>query len=247
MDDQSSWDWTRGATFIDGFSYSRLLRPQSENPETHIHWLLGQREKDLSKEFRPQPWEQVSAVLRETGYTDAARTVALAKHRAMRRAGRYVGGSRLWDWIYGTLVGYGYRPWTLLRVVAIVWAACTLIYWPAANPRLFGAEKHLLVPASGVADTACLLSRAAAGKTEPCEPKKPRYEDLFLPAFSAEVLIPVVSLGQKGEWRPRVSDEAGRVLYWGWVVRTVYWFEIFFGWLASLLLIAAVGNLIKKE
>ena len=61
------------------------------------------------------------------------------------------------------------------------------------------------------------------------------------------MLIPVVSLGYKGEWRPVVSTPDGQPLFWGWAIRVIYWFEIVFGWVASLLLIAAVGNLIKKE
>jgi hypothetical protein len=245
-DDEASW-CAEGDLILDGFTYRNLGGGAPTDAERRIAWLERQRGSHLASEFKPQPWEQLISVLRGMGHPEDARKVAIAKHRRMRAAGRYVGGSWLWDWIYGTLVGYGYRPWTLLRAVGLVWAACALLYWPAANPRLFGFETHLLVPASPQTDTACLLSRVASRSAEPCPPRKPRYEDLFLPAFSAEVLIPVISLGQKGEWRTRVSDDSGHALYWGWALRAVYWFEIFFGWLAGLLLVAAVGNLIKKE
>jgi hypothetical protein len=245
-DEVGSWASARGRLVLDGFTYERLSGEPAD-AAARIAWLELQLPAHLGEDFRPQPWEQLASVLRAMGHAEEARKVAIAKHRRMRAAGRHVGGSRAWDWLYGNLVGYGYRPWKLLRIVLAVWLLCALAYWPAANPRLFGLDAHLLAPVRSEPDQACLLARAAAATGQPCEPDKPRYEDLFLPAYSAEILIPVISLGSKGEWRPVVSTPQGKPLPWGWLVRFVYWFEIMFGWLASLLLIAAVGNLVKRE
>lgn len=248
VDDLASWNGTSGSLILQEFTYSRFAGPSPVDAASRIAWLELQRPEFLDeRRFAPQPWEQLAAVLRATGHAEAARQVAVAKHRRLRDAGRPVGGSRAWDWLYGALVGYGYRPRRLLSTIAVVWFLCFLVYWAAANPRWFGSDDYLLMPTRPQPDAACLAARAAAHDPRPCPPKAPRHEDLFLPAYSAEVLIPVVSLGAKGEWKPVVRSPEGERLYWGWAVRVVYWFEILFGWLASLLLVAAVGNLIKKD
>jgi hypothetical protein len=66
-------------------------------------------------------------------------------------------------------------------------------------------------------------------------------------AYSAEVLLPVISLGSKADWEPSLSTRDGEPLYWGWLLFVVYWIEIAFGWLAGLMLVAAIGNLVKRE
>lgn len=246
-DDQASWASAKGKVLLDGFTYRRFGSGSSTDAATRIAWLENQPDTHLKGDFRPQPWEQLSLVLKQVGHFEASRSVSVAKHAKMREAKRYVGGSKAWDWIYGKSVGYGYRPWRLARAILTVWILCAAIYWPAANPSLFGFETHLLAPARSEPNLNCLLSQEAKDRPTACRPKRPRYEELFLPAYSAEVLIPVVSLGQKGDWKPVVSTPDGQILWWGWALRLVYWFEIVFGWFAGLLLVAAVGNLVKKD
>jgi hypothetical protein len=247
LDDRSSWECTRGATFLDGFKYNRLVRTPPVNAQAHVHWLLGQRKKDLAHEFRPQPWEQLTTVLREMGYPDEARTVALEKHKAMRGAGRYVGGSWIWDRIYGGLVGYGYRPWRLLWIVGAVWLGCALAYSAAIRPHLVGAPTPLLAQARPEIDLPCLVQRVSSGSTTPCPRAAPDFKNFVSLAYSAEVLLPVINLGSKAEWRPVLATSDGEPIFWGWMLFGVYWFETAFGWLAGLLLVAAFGNLVKKE
>jgi len=246
-DDEASWQGAKSAVILDGFTYGRFAGEAPTDARMRVAWLDLQSNRDLKGRFRPQPWEQVIATFRSMGYSDEAREVAVAKHERMQKAGRFVGGSRLWDRTYGMLVGYGYRPWKLLRSVLIVWLFCTLAYWAAVNPQWFGSETHLLAPMKSEPNLPCLLARATNPNAQPCPPKEVRYENFFVPAFSAEVLLPVVTLGYKGEWRPVVSTPDGRQLFWGWALQFLYWFEIFFGWVAGLLLVAAVGTLIKRD
>ena len=231
-DEVSNWTGARGRLELDGFTFNRLKGSGQAN--ARIDWLCLQPPSDLGNEFRPQPWEQLASALRAMGHPEEARDIAIAKHEKMREAGRYVGGSRKWDWIYGTLAGYGYRPWLLLNWVLAVWLVCTLAYWAAVNPQWFGSRAHLLAPVN------------AAAAPADAEANVP-YREFFAPAYSAEVLLPVINLGSKAEWKPVVSAHDGSPLLWGWALRFLYWFEIAFGWLAGLLLIGAIGTLIKKE
>lgn len=245
-DDAAVWENSSGPLLLDGFVYDHITGGAPVDAEFRIAWLKRQRSDHLLESFRPQPWEQLIKVLRASGNPDEARKVAIAKHRQMRDAGRYAGGSKLWDSIYGGLIGYGYEPWRLFRVVVALWAACTLAYWAAVNPQWFGATTHLLAPSRAEASLACVATRLRH-RDDPCLAPRRQYADFFAPAFSAEVLLPVVTLGYKGEWKPVVSAPDGSWLLWGWAIRIVYWVEIAFGWLAGLLLVSAVGNLMKRE
>jgi hypothetical protein len=247
-DDLASWEQASGKITLDGFTYDRLAGNAPTDARARSAWLGMQKADYLGHDqFRTQPWEQLVSVLRAMGHADEARGIAVAKHGRMRQAHRFVGGSAAWDRVYGTLIGYGYRPWKLVRWIAFVWFLCTLAYWPAVNPQWFGSKSHLLAPTKYELGVACLASRAAQRSQEPC-PVPPRlFRDFFVPTFSAEVLLPAVSFGYKGEWKPVVSTPQGHVLPLGWAIRVIYWFEIAFGWVAGLVLVAAVGNLIKRE
>lgn len=239
--------WGAGQLVLDGFTYGRLAGGGPTDAESRIKWLLRQRPDHLGKAFTPQPWEQLASVLRTMGHADEARKVAVAKHESMRNAGRYVGDSRLWDWIYGNLVGYGYRPWKLFRIAFWVWAFCTLAYLAAVRPSAVGTGTYYLGPPRSEPNAACLVQRAAARSETPCPYAVPRYQDFFAPIYSLEVMLPIINLGGKERWQPVISDAAGRPLFWGHALRILYWLHTAFGWLAGLLLVGVVGTLIKRE
>jgi len=231
-DDVDSWPASSGLLVLDGFTYNRLTGGASTDAATRIAWLEKQMPDFLGKDFRPQPWEQLIQVLRIMGHPGDARALAIAKQERLRRAGKIVRGARALHWLYGLLVGYGYRPIRLLAATASVWLICFLAYWAATNPAWFGAETHLL----------------AAQPAKPGEPvPAPDYRNFVPLIYSADVLLPVVDLGYKDEWQPVVADRAGNPLIWGQLLRFLYWFEIAFGWVAGLLLVGVLGNLIKKD
>jgi hypothetical protein len=230
--DDNSWRKSEGQLVLDAFIYDRLAGGAPTKASSRIEWLLLQRADHLGTEFRPQPWEHLITVLRAMGHPEDARTLAVARHEYMRKAGRYVGGSWAWDWIYGRLVGYGYRPMRLLISTAAVWLLCAAAYWAGTNPESFGVKTHILAPVPPEA---------------PQSRQPPDYANFVPLIYSADVLLPVVDLGYKKEWRPVVADPAGRPLFWGQALRFLYWFEIAFGWVAGLLLVGVLGNLIKKD
>lgn len=228
-DDEKSWSLAGKKLVLDGFVYDRLDGGWTD-AQTRIAWLDRQWPSHLAEAFRPQPWEQLVAVLRQMGHPEAARAVAIAKQDRLRRADKVVRGARTLHLLYGLVVGYGYRPLRLLTTTAAVWMLCSLAYWAATNPAWFGAENHLLVPPRSEA-----------------EAPAPDYRNFVPLIYSADVLLPVVDLGYKDEWQPVVADAAGNPLLWGQLLRFLYWFEIAFGWVAGLLLVGVLGNLIKKD
>ena len=64
---------------------------------------------------------------------------------------------------------------------------------------------------------------------------------------AADLLLPVISLQQDSEWSPVVGGGSGAWYWPGIGLRGVMWTIILFGWVASLMLIAILTNLVKKD
>jgi hypothetical protein len=232
-DDFSSWASRPGRLVLDGFTYGGFTGTGVPvDAATRLKWLALQWPEHIGDEFKPQPWEQLIAVLRATGHPEAARSIAIAKQDRLRQAKVLPKSVRPFHRLYGLLVGYGYRPMRLLAATATVWLLCASAYWMASNPAWFGTKNHLLAPPP-----------SEPGRAAPA----PDYRNFVPLIYSADVLLPVVDLGYKDEWQPVVADRAGNPLIWGQLLRFLYWFEIAFGWVAGLLLVGVLGNLIKKD
>ena len=227
VDDPASWAGVKGNLILDGFTYGRIDGdPAFVDAALRIAWLKSQCPDHLTTEFRPQPWEQLIKVLRETGHPNAARKVAIAKQEQMRVAGRFAGIRRPIHRLYGAFVGYGYRPERLLYAMSALWLGFGLVF-------LWGSADH--------------VGRIAPGPTlflNAPEPRDvPRHSPLhdFDPwRWSLDALLPI-DLGYTATAHPDEARWQGRVLGWMAV------FETLFGWIASLLLVASVTNLLKKD
>lgn len=258
---------------LDGLTYDRFGGSTDLGSSARIAFLQLQRPIDLCRNFKPQPWMQMVKVLRDTGHADAARHVAIAYEEARRGAGNIPNkAARTLHWLYGILVGYGHRPMQLLRITFSLWLICAAIYFTAAelgvmaptNPRVFDEPKHESCrPENGGNWTTCVKA--------PYE-----YTTFNPWVYSLDLMLPFVDLQQDRDWAPMmtrpcavtksiwvtdicwrsaaVAKAAGEPVtsikpaYWisGTIVAAVMWFEILFGWAASLLLAAVLSGLAKR-
>ena len=68
------------------------------------------------------------------------------------------------------------------------------------------------------------------------------YETFNAYAYAADLLVPIVNLGQEQAWAPSTSrSPLGQI---GWWVR---WFTKFIGWLLTALGAAAVTGVIRRD
>ena len=69
--------------------------------------------------------------------------------------------------------------------------------------------------------------------------------------YSLDLILPLVDLGQEEAWAPAATytDVTGTVrpLWGGMAIRLLMWFEILFGWFASLMFVAIVSRLVEKD
>lgn len=238
---------------------------------------LGETEK--GRTFRPQPWRQLQRVLREMGHVEDARQIGIAFEQQLRKAD-LIGRTAPNTWkpladikrtfahaghaLFGWLSGYGYRPMRLVFGMAAVWLICGISYWYLAlpphhaigpsDPLVFQNERYAAcVPESQAADLAAASGVTNAGNWFLCDPLPAEYSTFSPLAFSLDILLPLVDLGQERAWGPlvptpqQIAWEEGLALSPGHLVRILVWFETLFGWVGSLLLVGIVSGFARRS
>lgn len=244
VDDIACWQ-ARGH-ILDGLHYDRIIGPT--DAAMRISWLETQRDDHLKSDFRPQPWEQLIKTLREMGHPYEAAEVAIAKQKQLRKAGKIEGPVRkVMHWLYGKLAGYGHRPiWTVYWMAAVC-MFCSLAFYGGRELGVVGPSSPLIHASARFDDCG---ARGEANKhywTSANCPMPPEYTTFQPFIYSLDLILPLVDLQQDSDWAPIVSNANGETLWAGRALRWLMWFEILFGWMASLTLVAVLGRLVDKD
>ena len=87
-----------------------------------------------------------------------------------------------------------------------------------------------------------------------CEKLPEEYTGFSPLTYSLDVILPLVDLQQETDWAPLIPtpkniwyEELLAFDHLKHFTRLVVWFEILFGWVASLLLVAVVSGLTKRR
>ncbi len=80
-----------------------------------------------------------------------------------------------------------------------------------------------------------------------CPDMPPEYTSFDPLLYSLDLILPLVDLQQDSDWAPVITNSKGMALPLGWWARSLMWFEILFGWMASLTLVAVLGRLVDKD
>lgn len=264
VDDEQSWG---DRLSLDGFVYESISGGSPTDAPSRLRWLKKQRTEHLGssgkgKSFRPQPWKHLRKVLFDTGHFADANEIAVAYQTQIYNIG-LVGQARsdlnpfvalvrrlvarITHKAFGMLIGYGYKPMRLVAWMITVWFACGLIYWGAAINGIMAPTNPLIFQQKKYKDCVSPTSNWYF-----CEKLPEEYSGFSAFAYSLDVLLPVVDLQQEKDWAPMIPTP--KVIWFQEVVnftpkhivRLVLWFEIIFGWIASLLLIAVVSGLSKR-
>lgn len=264
--------WGKGSILV-GLVYKSLGGAAPTDAATRIDWLKKQianhlGEDTLKSDFRPQPWKQLQKVLREMGHDAVAREVGVAYEDQLRKADRIgqiadAGKAknilpvmrrrflRALHWLFGFLAGYGYHPLRLFMSLVWVWLSCGFIYWWVAYAphSAIGPTDPLVFQNS--AYQACTTENN--GNWMLCKQLPAEYTTFSPLAYSLDVLLPLVDLGQEKRWGPLVPTPASHFCiellslsppHW---VRLLNWFQILYGWIASLLFVAIVSGMSRRS
>jgi hypothetical protein len=241
--------WVSGNHIIDGLCYDRIIGPTDAS--TRIAWLNLQFSNHLNDDFRPQPWEQLIKVLRDMGHPYDAEQVAIAKQKQLRKAGQIEGLTRkALHWIYGFLAGYGYQPMKLVVSMIWLWLGCAFFFSVGGGYGYMGPSTPLLNnPELALSIDESCGHRREVGKQvwTKCAEMPAEYTTFQPLLYSLDLILQLVDLQQESDWAPIVEEAPGVNMGYGVFLRWLMWFEILFGWMASLMLVAILGRLVDKD
>jgi hypothetical protein len=247
VSDMNAWPKNRGRIRLDGFTYQKFGDGSALDFHSLQEWLNRQPAEDLGGRFKTQPFEQCTKVLNEMGLSEEARQIALLKQRQLTHAkmarSTAFGKPIIWLWrnFLDLSIGYGYKPHRTVIAATFVWVAAALIYEQASRQDIFAP-----------ADAQVYLSdslKECKSKWNHCSIRAFEEHPAFQPfTYSADLLLPVGSLGQSSRWVPMLRPYIllGLPLP-EWFVRGIVWAEILFGWAAGFILVAVLSGVVKTE
>ncbi|KAG1715197.1 hypothetical protein GQR58_000154 [Nymphon striatum] len=235
---------------LDGFRYNDFSRHADTTVATRLNWL---ERRPTDTPFTAQPYEQLARVLIDMGHRNDARAVLMSKERLLRQANRDLmvqnsGYTPRWaiarfgDMVLRFSVGYGYRPGRIIVLAVVLIAALGWIFdqtWNAGDMTPNAAP--ILVSKDWIAATQSHPENPGAFWSQPDQAGKD-WETFNAYAYAADLVVPIVSLGQESAWAPSTSrSDWGR---FGWWLR---WIAKALGWVITALGAAAVTGAVRQE
>lgn len=229
-DDDSYWRERDETLTLDEFSYDFLERDE-------LGWRYGREWLAHQARYRAQPYLQLAKVERDTGRGREARRISMERHRARlaRRPPPYTGkpaqwlgsrAARLGDRALGALVGWGYAPWRLAPVWAVMLAAAVLVFhWAGAHDEMRPSDVPTVVTGRTPSSSRCLSDY-------PC------FESF---TYSLDDVLPIVDLQQRDRWYVDTRSASGR---WVGVASLIF---TLLGWVFATLLAASFTNVLRRE
>lgn len=263
-DEGSSWP-KRGDLLLNRCQYGAFIGGPVD-AASRLDWLSRQTPERWNADFWPQPYEQLSTVLREMGHDEDARAVLITKERLQRRARRARAKNpalRLalaaTDGILAVTLRYGRQPLLALLWLILFWVIGIGVFaFAHANGAIKPNSPVILrslewtmcgiqqtdsryMPSSGQT----FAGRAAPGENQlSCflnQPEAASYPEFNPLMYSLDVLLPVLSIGQKEYWRPDPAKPHGQSTL------KYYFFQSVVGWALSLLAVAGFSGLVKSK
>jgi hypothetical protein len=235
---------------LDGLTYEGFSQHTDTSVQNRLAWLERHPE---GMGFTAQTYEQLARVLMQNGQRADARSVLMRKEHMLRAQNRRTilarGGLPLrWmahciaDSVMRVAVGYGYRPARALFFAAALIIGLGTFFdqtWRAGDMTPNAAP--ILISADWIAATQTHAENPAAFWSGSTEAGKD-WETFNGYAYAADLVIPIVSLGQETAWAPSTSrSPLGRV---GWWLR---WFAKALGWIITALGAAAVTGAVRQD
>lgn len=263
-DEPGSWPKT-GDLLLNRCRYGAFIGGPAD-AESRLDWLARQTPERWNADFWPQPYEQLSKVLREMGHDEEARAVLITKERLQRKARRARAKNpalkvvlTVTDAILAVTLRYGRQPLLALAWLVFFWAigagVFAIAYRGGAmkpnSPVVLRSPEWTMcdlqrtetrfMPTAGQE----LTGRAEVGQNQlACfrsQPEAASYPEFNAVMYSLDVLLPVASIGQKEYWRPDSLKPKGTFAL------NYYFFQSVIGWALSLLAVAGFSGLVKSQ
>ncbi|MCP4568941.1 MAG: hypothetical protein GY841_15305 [FCB group bacterium] len=219
---------------LNGLEYEKIAEDSSKQAGERVGWLRLQPDD----QFRPQPYEQLAKVLMKSGHEGEAIQVLIAKNEDPVKLDNMSWYMRLWHWLLGKLIGYGYQPRkTLAYILFIISMGCILFSVGYQAKVISPSQKSAYEIVNGV-------------KTDTISAEYPVFNAML---YSIDSFVPLVDLYQGKYWLPnanRANDfripHVATIPVSGGLLRYYLWFHIGCGWLLTSLFVAGLTGLVRK-
>lgn len=257
-----------GDLSLDGLVYNHL-NGENLDANNRIAWL-----RKMPK-FQPQPYKHLAKVLRTMGHHKDADAIMIEYNTILTHQTKedisplpknFITALMLFmqTWcvffirkIYGKTAGYGYRPWNVFITMLCVWLLCGAFYGAVAKVAVFSPSDPLIFQKKAFYE--CIVNENGTpivdifswGDYNSSNNNWTANKNLegeyttFSPWwYSLDIILPIVDLQMDKDWGVFIPSEG---LTLNHVTRWVIWFEILFGWIYSLILVAILSGLAKNE
>ena len=264
VDEPASWP-KQGDLLLNRFRYDGFIGGPVDAP-TRLLWLARQSPERWGEDFWPQPYEQLSGVLREMGHAQDARLILYEKERLQRRCGRRQAKTSVLrallgvrDAVLAVTIGYGLNP-----LLSIVWL---ITIWLAGVALLASVEaagdlrpnsavvlrspEWVLCGAPAFSEVYLpSLNQTRAGLAFPGDPQMRCFlaqpEAHAFPHFnkwvySLEAMLPGLQAGQHDYWSPDTRVQLG------YVAKLFEYCQRVAGFALGLLAVAGFSGIVRSK
>ena len=176
--------------------------------------------------FTTQPYEQLATVYRRAGQDTEARKVAIARRRDLRRYGDLTNYRKVGNWLLDNTIRYGYRTWSAVAALAVLYAAALVIFFIAQH------RTQLMIPTMR---TAGLTPTPTAGH---CTSNYPCF---YPAAYAIDTVIPIINVRQATYWTPNGHAP------WGNALGIFSWVSTVLGWALATLTVTGYTGLVRRD
>jgi hypothetical protein len=216
-----AYGWRLGT--VDGF-----LTSDRKSARAWLETIDTQPQTNGRKQFASQPWKEMAKIYDQIGQPEDARWLRFrAAHRTTQVAPRT---SKLIRYPYAWLVGYGYYPLNVLAWLTALWL--TVLALCSLNAPAFSPTESR---ASTVTMTIDNRSEEVPVTGATALPSNYPQFSPFL--FATDTAIPAAATGQADAWRVTGST---------WL-SIVFSAVKGFAWLLTVLLLAGITGLLRKD
>ncbi len=158
--------------------------------------------------------------------------------------------ARCWNYLYWLTTAYGYKPFRSIWVAAVLILCLTALSHLTWQNGDFAPNSDVVLTSSGWTE----IARDTAGHGNPAKvwaagpgaangagPGRD-YQTFFSPYYAADVVIPLIDLGQSDAWAPSTTRS-----WWGF---SLFYAEKLFtalGWIVTAFFAAALTGSIRRE
>jgi hypothetical protein len=214
LDTESCWP-PQDELDVDWFVYDGFTASAPRDAQKRLSWL------GLQAGLPMQSYAQLASVYRNLGDDTSARKVGIAREWRRLRRGRLGPTGAAANVLLGATIGYGYRPGRALYFLIALYLFGAVAIYPHA--------RNVMVATQPPARTAHLTA------SDPCPSNYPCYSPS---AYSFDVLIPVIHLGQTDAWAPS-GRRGDSVRYYGY-------FATVLGWALATIALVGFTGLVRR-